>query len=71
MSLGNIHERLRAYLKTRRLIAWNRLTGDPKKVASIMIENGEAKLVRVDGQAYLAFRWPNWLIQFLTLGWKS
>ena len=71
MSLEDIHERLIGYLKTRRVIEWKRIAGDPKQVALAMIEVGEAKIVRVDGNDYLAYRWPNRLVQFLTMGWKS
>ena len=68
MSLTDIHERLLDYLMSGRIIEWNRIKGDPKQVALVMLEDRDAKLIRFDGIDFLAYRRPNRIIQFLTLG---
>lgn len=68
MSLADIHARLLAYLESGRIIEWSRLNGNPKQVALVLLEERDAKLVRFEGIDFLAYRRPNPIIQFLTLG---
>lgn len=71
LSLAEIHRRLLDYLKSGRVIEWSRIKGDPKQVALVLLEDREAKLVRIGGIDFLAYRRPNPIIQFLTLGARS
>lgn len=68
MSLQDIYERLLEYLQGGRVIEWSRVKGDVKMVALTMMENSEARLVRIEGRDYLRFRRPNRILQFLSLG---
>ncbi len=68
LSLAEIHRRLLDYLKSGKVIQWNRISGDPKQAALILLEERDAKLVRVGGIDFLAYRRPNPIIQILTLG---
>ena len=71
MSLDDIYERMSDYLRSGRVMAWKRVKGDPNMVALTMLENYEAKIVRIDGADYLVHKRPNRILQFLTLGGRK
>lgn len=68
--LRNNREDFLEYLKSGRVIKWDRLENVRLYMAKIMIIEGRAKIVKVEGQAYLSYR-HNWLMSLLTMGWKS